>query len=196
MQFAHARDDELASIFVGKTTEGGVFLGQPLQALSHFFAVSLGFWLDGHRDDRFGERRRLQHDLEILIAQGVAGGDVPQTHQRGDIAGKGRFDINAFIGLDHHHPAHALPFAGAWIVDDIALFDLTAVNSEENQLAHVGVSPQLEGQRAELAVVIGQDFGFFIGSRDNAQGRRHVQRRRQIVHDGIKQGLHPALLKS
>ena len=82
--------------------------------------------------------------------------------------------VVALPGADH--PAHALPFAGAWIVDDIAFFDLTAVNSEENQLAHVGVSPQLECQRAELAAIIGGYTDFVVGAGLDTLRRRNVER--------------------
>ena len=88
VQFAHARDDELAGFLVGEAAERRVFFGQALQAFAHLLAIRLGLRLDGHADDRLGERRRLERDVEILIAQRVAGGDVPQADQRGDVAGK------------------------------------------------------------------------------------------------------------
>ena len=87
MQLAHARDDELAGLLVGETTERRVFLGQPLQAFGHLVAVLLRLRLDGHADDRLGERRRFERHVKILVAQRVAGGDVAQADQRGDVAG-------------------------------------------------------------------------------------------------------------
>ena len=88
VQLAHAGDDELAGFLVGEAAEGRVFLRQALQALAHLVAVRLGLGLDGHRDDRLGEGRRLEQDFEVLVAQRVAGGDVPQPDQRGDVAGR------------------------------------------------------------------------------------------------------------
>ena len=135
VQLAHARDDELAGFLVGETTERRVFLGQPLQAFGHLVAVLLGLRLDGHADDRFGERRRFQRHVKILVAQRVAGGDVAQTDQRGDVAGKNLGDVLALAALNDHQAADALALARARIVNGVALFELAGINAEEHQLA-------------------------------------------------------------
>ena len=135
-------------------------------------------------------------DFEILVAKRVAGGDVPQPDQGGDVAGKGGFDIDALVGLDHHDAADALAFAGARIVNHVALSELAAVNAEENQLADIGIGPQLEGERAELGVVVGRDLDLvFRIAGFNADGGRHVERGGQIIDDGVHEGLDAAFLE-
>ena len=60
--------------------------------------------------------------------------------------------------------AHTLTLAGSRIVNGIPLLQLTAVYAEENELAHEGISPKLEGQRAELLVVVRRNINNNIGS--------------------------------
>jgi hypothetical protein len=69
VQFAHAGNDKLAGFLVGEAAEGRVFLRQTLQAFAQFLLVRLGFRLDGHADDRFGEGGRKERDIEFLVAQ-------------------------------------------------------------------------------------------------------------------------------
>ena len=106
------------------------------------------------RDDRFGERRRFERHVEIFVAQRVAGGDVAQTDERGDVAGINFVDVLAFAALNDHEAADALAFARARIVNRVALFQLAGINAEEHQLARVRIGPELERQRAELVVVV------------------------------------------
>ena len=68
-KLAHAGDDRLAGLFVGEDAEGRIFLCQALQRVGHLLLVELGLRLNGHRDDRIGEGRRLQQDRVILVTQ-------------------------------------------------------------------------------------------------------------------------------
>ena len=177
VQLAHAGDDELSGFLVGETPECRVFLGQALQAFAHFFTVRLRLRFDGHRDDRFGEGGRFERDLEILVAKGVAGRDIPQSDERGDVTGKHGLDVDAFVRLNHHHAADALAFARARVVNDVAFFQLAAVGAEENELADVGVGPEFERQRAELGAVVGRNLDLVFGVPGLfADGGRHIER--------------------
>ena len=88
----------------------------------------------------------------------VAGGDVAQTDQRGDVAGVNRVDVLALAALNDHEAADAFAFARARIVNGVALLELAGINAEEHQLAGVGIGPELERERAELVVVVGLDL--------------------------------------
>src|SRR5437667_5173885 len=101
MEFTHARDDELAGFLVGEATESRIFFSETLQPLTHFFAISLGLRLDGHRDDRLRESRWLEHDLEVFITKGIARGDVPNADQSSDIARECGLDIDSLVRLNH-----------------------------------------------------------------------------------------------
>ena len=123
MQFAHARNDKLAGVLVGKAAEGGVFLRQALQAFAQFLAVRLCFRLDRHADDRLGESGRLEHHIEFLVAQRVARGDVAQPDQGRDVARKHLVHVLAFAALNDHEAADPFAPARARIVNDVALFE-------------------------------------------------------------------------
>ena len=77
VQLTHPGNDELAGFFIGEAAEGRIFFGQTLQTFGHLLPIGLCFRLDGHGNDRLREGRRFEHDVEILIAKRVAGGDVP-----------------------------------------------------------------------------------------------------------------------
>src|SRR5262249_27290992 len=51
VQLAHAGDDGLAGLLVGRDTERGVFLREALQREAHLFLVRFGLRLDRDRDD-------------------------------------------------------------------------------------------------------------------------------------------------
>src|SRR5439155_11810784 len=157
VQLAHARNDELAGFFVGETTERWIFLSQTLEAFTHLFAIGFGLRLDGHRDNWLGERRWLEQDFEIFVAERITSGDVLEPDERGDIARVSGLDVDPFVGLDHHDAAHAFALARARIINRITLLELAAVNAEEDELADVRIGPKLECQRTELAVIIGLD---------------------------------------
>src|ERR1035438_7070444 len=137
MQLAHARNDELAGFLVGETAERRIFFREPLQAFGQFVAILLGLRFDGHGNNWFREGRRFERHVEILIAQRVTGGDVAQTDERGDVAREHFVDVLAFAALDDHEAADAFAFARAWIVNVVALLEVTRINAEEHQLARV-----------------------------------------------------------
>src|SRR5439155_13292339 len=131
MELSHARDNELSSLLVREAAERRVFFSETLKAFAHFLTIGLGFWLDGHGNHWLWKRRRLEQNLQVFIAKCIARGNVLQTNQRGDIPGISRLHIDAFIGLDHHDPAHAFTFSRSRIVNNIALFELPAIDTKE-----------------------------------------------------------------
>ena len=69
------------------------------------------------------------------------------------------------------------------------------VDPEVGQLAHVRVGRDLEGQGAEGLVVVGGAEHFLVRDRVLADDRRHVQRRRQVVHDRVQHRLDALVLE-
>ena len=118
---------------------------------AHLFAIALGLRLDGHGDDRLGEGRRLELDVEILDAKRVARLDVLDADDGGDVARVNRFDFLALVGLDLDDAADAVALVGARIVDRGALGQLAGIDAEEDELADEGIGPELERERTELA---------------------------------------------
>ncbi len=196
MQLAHARDDELAGFLVRETAERRVFFRKPLQAFGQFIAILLRLRFDGHGNNRLGERRRFERHVVIFVAQRVAGRDVAQTDERGDVAGINFVDVLALAALNDHEAADALAFARARIVNRVALFQLAGINAEENQLARERVCPKFERERTKFIIVARLDVDFIFQRADFKSFRAgNVQRTRQIIHDGIHQNLHAFFLE-
>ena len=195
MQLAHAGDDRLTRFLVRCHAERRVFLGEPLQRHRHLVAVGLAVRLDRHRDDRLGERDRFEQDRMLFVANRVAGGDVLQADQRADVAGVTNINVLAVIGVHLQQAADALAFVVARVVDRRAFRDPPGIDPEENQFADVRITPNLERQRAERAVVVGPPLrgAFRVGI--HAHDIRHIQRRRQIIHHCVKQRLHTLVLE-
>ena len=153
MELAHAGDDRLAGFLVGEDAECRVFLSEALESDAHLFLVDFGFRLDRHRDDGVGERWWLEEDRMVFVAERVAGGDILDAHDGGDVAGVAGVDVLALVGLDLDQAADALALVGARIVNRVALGELARVHAEEDELSNEGVAPELERQRAECPVV-------------------------------------------
>ena len=185
VELAHPRNDRLAGLLIGKDAESGVFLGEALQSIRHFLLIELGFWLDGHRNDRIRERRRLEEDREILITKRVAGGDVLDPDDRGDVTGETGVYVFAFVSLDLNEATDALALVGARIVNSIAFAQLAGIHPEKDELADKGVAPKLKGKRAELRVVIGRSLHRIAGIGVLAFGGRNIEGTWEIVDDGV-----------
>ena len=195
VQLAHAGDDRLAGVFVGEDLEGRIFFGQPLQRDRHLFLVLLRLRLDRHRDNRVREGRRLEQDRKIFIAQRVAGGDVLDADDRRDVAGVTGVDVLALVGLDLDQAADALALVGARIVNRVALCQLAGIDAEEDELADERVAPELEGERAELAVVVRRRFHLLVRVGIHPDCGRNVERAGKIIDHRVDQILHALVLE-
>ena len=152
--------------------------------------------LNGHRNDRLGERDRFEQNRMVFVANRVAGRDVLQTNQRANVTRVTHFDVLAMIGVHFQQASDALALVVARVIDRHALSDLAGINPEENQFASVRISPNLERQRAERAVVVGgAGFGFACVSGLMPTISGNIQRRRQIIDHGIEQRLDALVLE-
>src|SRR6266567_2470071 len=197
MQLTHTADDGLPGIRIGGNFERRIFLGQPVEGNTHFFLVALGLGLYRHRDDRRREGDRLQQDGRFIGTDGVTGGDVLQPDAGADIAGENLTDFFAFIGVHFQQTANALRFAAGGVEHAVPGLQLAGVHADEYQLPDKRVGHDFESQPGER-LIIGWFalHNFFRMIRIVALRRRYVQRRRQIVHHCIQQGLHAFVLES
>ena len=77
MKLAHALDDGLAGLGIGRDAEGRVLGSELVQRDAHLLLVGLGLRLDRHFDDRIREFHLLKDDRLGRIAQRVAGAACP-----------------------------------------------------------------------------------------------------------------------
>ena len=120
VQLAHAGNDGLTRFFIGAQTERWVFLGQTAQGDTHFFLVGLGLWLDSLRNHRLRKHHLFQGDDRARIAQGLARGDVFQTHAGSDIAGQNFRNFFALVGVHLQDSSNPLFLAANRVVHRVA----------------------------------------------------------------------------
>src|SRR5207302_9640152 len=108
MELAHARDERLPGLGVGRDAEGRILGGELVERAAEALLVGLGLGLDGDRDDGVRELHALEHDRLRLVAEGVAGGRVAETDRGGDVARVNLLDLLALVGVHLQEPADAL----------------------------------------------------------------------------------------
>ena len=190
MELTHTGDDGLSGLLVGPGLEGGVLLGQLHQRQAHLLLTSLGLGLDGHTDDRLGELHGLEDDGVLLIAQGITGGGVLQTDDRGDIAGIDGLDILPVVGVHLQDAADTLLLVLCAVEHRSTGVEHTGVHADKGQPAHIGIRGNLECQRGEGGVVVRRAGVLLLGVRVDAVDGGNVNRRGHEVHDGVQQLLH------
>ena len=100
------------------------------------------------------------------------------------------------IGLNLDQAAHALPLAGAGVVNLVALGNLAAIDPEEDQLADEFVRPEFKAETDELAVIVRGNFDFFVEViRVVTDLRLNIERVGQVIDNGVKESLHPFVLE-
>jgi hypothetical protein len=58
---------------------------EALEGCAELFLVALRVWLNGHRNHGLRERRRLEANVKILMAQGVTRDDILDADKRADV---------------------------------------------------------------------------------------------------------------
>ena len=107
VQFAHAGNQCLSGIGLGRNAERRIFLRQPLHGHAQLVLVGLGLRLDGYGNYRGGKIDVFENDLLCFVAQRVAGVDALQTHAGANIAGINVINFFALVGMHLQQAADA-----------------------------------------------------------------------------------------
>ena len=143
-------------------------------------AVGLGLGFDGDLDDGIRDVQGFQNHGSVVVAEGVAGGDVLEAHESDDVAGAGPLDFFTLVGVHAHDTADAFGLAGGGVQHGHAGFHIAGVHAEEGEVADVGVGGQLEHEAGQRSLVVGggrpllrRVLGFvpFICSMSSGEGR-------------------------
>jgi hypothetical protein len=125
----------------------------------------------------------------------VTGGGVLQPHERDDVAGHAGGVLLAVVGVHLQDAADPLLGVLGDVHDVGAGLEHARVDPGEGQGADVGVGHDLEGQRGEGLVVGGVALDVLARLRVRALDRGDLERRGQVVDDGVEQGLHALVLE-
>src|SRR5438270_13323857 len=131
----------------------------------------------------------------ILVAEGVAGGDVLDSDNGRNVARIAGLDVFAFVRLNLNQTRYALAFVRARIIDGVAFTEGARINSKENELAHKWIAPKLERERAKVAVVVRWRLHRLVRIGIHAFGRRNIQRAWEVIDHGVDQVLHAFILE-
>src|SRR5437763_379016 len=131
----------------------------------------------------------------IFIAKGVAGGDVLDANDGGDVARVAGLDVLALVRLNLDQTRDALAFVGARIVDRVAFAQRAGVNAKENKFADEWITPKLEGERAERAAVVRDRLHRFPRIGVLTPGRRDIERTGQIIDHRVDEILDADILE-
>ena len=186
VELAHPGDERLGRLRVGVDPEGRILLGQALEGERELVLVGLRLRLDLDLDDRLREGHRLEDHAVIGIGQGVAGVGVLEPDRGGDVAGVDLVDLLAVVGVHLEDAPDPLLLALGRVEHVRAGLERARVDPEEGQLADERVGRDLEGERAERLAVRRRADDLGAGARVDADHRRHVERRRQVVDDRVE----------
>src|SRR6266576_7145433 len=112
----------------------------------------------------------------VFVAQRVAGGDIFNFNDSGDVARVAGLDILAFIRLDLNQTRNAFTLVRAWIVNSVALRQGSGINTKEYQLPDKRITPKFECERTEISVVVRGRSHRLVRVRLHPFGRRNVER--------------------
>ena len=199
MQLAHSGDLGLTGLFVGAHLEGRVLLGEAPERDRHLLLVDLRLGLDRDLDHGLGEDDVLQTHRSVRGGEGVASHYLLDSDARGNVPGVYLGNLLALVGVHHQNAPDPLGATAVDVEHARAGLQTPGVDAEVGQLADVRVGHDLEGQRREGLGVVGvaRDLALALLAADQfvADDRRHVQRRGQVVEDGVKQRLHALVLE-
>ena len=137
VQLAHAGDQRLAGLLVGRDAEGRILLGEALQSGAELVLVALRLRLDRDRDHGLREGHRLEHDRRALDGQRVARRRLLQADARGDLARADLLALLAMVGVHLEDAADPLGLAVRRVEDAVAGLERARVDAEVRQLADV-----------------------------------------------------------
>ena len=157
--------------------------------------IGLRLRLDSDRDHRIREGHRLEHDRCVVGGQRVAGRRRLEADAGRDLAGHDLLPLLAVVRVHLEDAADALGAARDRVEHAVAGLERAGVDAEVRQLADVRIGHDLEGQSRERRLRVGGPLLVAARLRVGAVHRRHVERARQVVDDGVEQQLDALVLE-
>ncbi|OPX97908.1 MAG: hypothetical protein A4E60_03146 [Syntrophorhabdus sp. PtaB.Bin047] len=127
--------------------------------------------------------------------KGIARHGVLQPHDGADITGTDLLHLFALVRVEPQYPPHPLRFVARCVYNSIARLDLAGIDSDVAQVADKRIRHDLEDERAHALFGGSPETQFLAATRPALVGR-YIVRGRQVVDDGVKEGLNAFVLES
>ena len=129
---------------------------QAVQRVGELVLVGLGLGVDRDREERFGQRERVDVGLGALGREHVAGREVVELRDRRDVARRDLLDRVLFLAAHREELVHAFVAVRADVDEHVVVLDRAAAYLEEVHVADVRVDDRLEHLHGRRAVAGGR----------------------------------------
>ena len=141
VKLTHSRNNGLSCIFISFHDKGRVFVGEPREGQGHLVLVSYRFGLHSHWNDRLREKWWFEHDLETLLAKSITRLNIFETNDCGYVPCVTSLNIFVLVSMHFNKTTNTLFLASTWVIYHVTLGNHARVNTEEDQLTNILVSP-------------------------------------------------------
>jgi len=186
MHLAHPGQDHLLGFLVPLHLQSRVLLHQPLERTVDLVFIPFALGFQGERNHRLQRNRALVKDRLGTITERVTGLGLLELGYGADIAGLG--NVHGLLLLAFHFENGGNPLGSflVRVVDDGVRLQGSRVNSEQSQLAGIGIADGLENHGREGFVRARLTLRSFATLRVDPVLGSLVDRRRQAVGDVIE----------
>jgi hypothetical protein len=186
VKLSHAGDDGLAGLRVRAHAERGILLGKLRERSAQLVLLGLGLGLDRDVDHGIREDHRFEEHGRVLGTEGVAGCRVLEADGRNDVAGVDGIAVFAVIRVHLEKATDAFLVILGRVQDVGTCAHGAGVDTEVGQLAYERVGHDLEGESGERRLRIRGTLHLLAGLEILALDSRDVERRRQVVENGVQ----------
>ena len=185
MELAHAGDQRLSGLLVGRHAERGILLSKLCQSLAHLVLTCFRLRLDRDFDNGLRELHGLQDYRMILIADRIAGRRDLETYGCRDIAGVHLLKLLALVRMHLQDTADTLLLVLGRVEHIGTGVHRTRVNAEVSKLTYEGVGHDLEC-KSRKRLLIRRLSRNIVAVLVNTLDVRDVGRSGKILDNGIQ----------
>ena len=190
MKLPHARQDRLGGLVVVLDPQGRILLHELVQRQGQLLLIGGRLGLDRQADDRLVKIDRLQQDGVLLVAEGIARGDLLEPHRGDDLPGACLLHALALVRVHLQKAGDLFPLPLGGIVKLVPRVDAPRIDAQIRQLPPF-ILHDLEGQSRQRLLVAARADLLPPGQRVGPGNGGNVFRRRQILDHRVQQRLHP-----
>ena len=117
VKLTHSADDCLAGLVIRPYGERRILLSELAEGDAKLVQVALGLRLDSDTDNRIREFHRFEHNLMILVADGVSCTEILESDSGADVSGLDELDRVLMVGVHLVQTRDSFLLSGADVID-------------------------------------------------------------------------------